>query len=745
LFTDKSKGERGAASVYLMLVIVPIFVFMTVLADFARIGAADRETELAVKAGLRSAMSAFDSELQKYGLYGLALSAEERDELYKKALAANVANAGSGFFPFVDTRVTPGSERLQSVVTLGYPDVFRRQTMEEMKYRAPLEYMLEVTDKLKATGVSSRLSGGKAYAEDTDKLESLIDKREDALDDVWTQFRMFRDNLNGDHDAYRSRLEELNSLADQIGLNTLDNVRQALEEIDNQIRSLEQSLQELDGSLAALARAAEQSQEAVQAIAEARENVSGQLQELLAKKNDLEHLLQLLLQYAALIASTQAEVKASAAAVTDAQSALNEALNEAKQANDALRTEWNRVNAAEANGVPAAEPFGDVRVLPDEYFAELQADAGAVTALFQAFAGEVEETLSYTDNRTAALNAGNDAYAAKVNAAYASREAAERQRQERNDTVKMKKRQLWSDIGGVLDQAKQAIGGCRLGTEGDRDRLSYEKLGAAEAKYTGVGEAPDAGEAVVGLNDAKRISIDALRLGGIVAAALTGIRDSVFLNEYALTHFNYRTYGLERDGNGQAKPVTTLAEPEHHTLGEQEAEYVAYGFSSCAANIGSAYGEMFAIRLSIRTLERLSDPQNELLQLGSPLLVLLAAAAEGAAEALQDMYKLTGGEEVPLSSKLAPAVTFNYKDYLRLLMLIHGSSERKLSRLQALVELNTGVDLTQAAAAMRAEAETSVRLWFIPGGMKLLGLAGMSPCQVLEGRCRLKRSAEWGY
>jgi hypothetical protein len=730
----------------LMIVIVPIFVFVTVLADFARVGAADRETELAVKAGLRSAMSAFDPELQKYGLYGLALSAEEKDELYKKALAANVAYAsGGGFLHFVDTRVTPGSERLQPVVTLGYPDVFRRQAMEEMKYRAPLEYMLEVTDKLKATGVSARLSDGKSYAENTDKLENLIDKREDALDDVWTKFRLFRDKLNDNHAAYRSRLEELNSLADQIGLNTIDDVRRALAEIDSQIRSLEQSLQQLDGSLAALAGAAEQSQEAVRALSEAKANVAGQLQELLAKKNELEHLLQLLLQYAALIASTQLEVKASAAAVTDAQTALNEALNEAKQANDALRTEWNRVNAAEANGSSATAPFGEVRVLPDEYFAELQADAGAATALFQAFAGEVENTLSYTDNRTADLTAGNDAYAAKVNAAYAAREAAERQRQERNETVKTKKRQLWGAISDVLDQAKQAIGGCRLGSEGDRDRLSYEKLGAAEAKYDGVGETPDGGEAIVGLDDAKRISVDSMRLGGIVAAALTGIRDSVFLNEYALTHFNYRTYGLERDGNGQAKPVTTLAEPERHALGGQEAEYVAFGFSSCAANVGSAYGEMFAIRLSIRTLERLSDPQNELLQLGSPLLVLLAAAAEGAVEALQDMRKLTDGEAVPLSSKLAPAVTFDYKDYLRLLLLIHGSQERKLSRLQALVELNTGVDLAQAAASMRAEAETSVQLWFLPGGMKLLGLAGMSPCRVQDGRCQLKRSAEWGY
>lgn len=721
MFIANGKRDKGAASVYFMIVLVPIFAFMSVLVDFARIGAADRESELAVKAGLRSVMSAFDSKLQTYGLFGLTLSAGQRDELYRRTLQANGTGVpGRGSLRYVDTSVLPGSEILQPAVTLAFPDVFRRQALEEMKYRAPLEFMLEVTDKLKSTGVSSQLISGRSYGEDAEKLEKLIDKREDALDIAWTRFRQLHEGLNGNHASYRSRLEELNSLADRIGNNTVDSVRRSIEVIDDQIRSL-------------------------QAAAASGANISGALQPLLAKRTELEQLLQLLLQYAALIAETKLEVKAAANAVNDMQTAINETLNEAKQANDALRSEWNRVKGAASNGAPVTAQFGAVRVLPDEYFTELQADIGSISALFGAFAREIADTFIYTDSNKSSLNAKNDAYADKANAAFAAREPAERQRQERNETVRAKKRELWGTIGGVLDQAKQAIGGCSLVTGAERDRQSYEKVSANAAKYAAFEEKPESGEAVVEINDPKRIALSSLRLGGIISDALNGMRDAVFLNEYALTHFNYRTFGLEKLSGGQPKPVSTLSAPQNHTLSGQEAEFVAYGFSSCIANVGAAYGEMFAIRLAIRTLERLADPQNEVLQLGSPLLVLLAASAHGAADALQDMNKLTGGEEVAVSSKLAPAVKFSYKDYLRLLLLIHGSSERKISRLQALIELNTGLDLTHAATALRAEAGTSVKLLFLPGGMKLLGRTGMSPCRVVDGRCQLKRSAEWSY
>ncbi|MFC0214682.1 hypothetical protein ACFFK0_19945 [Paenibacillus chartarius] len=741
-------GERGSVSVYLIIVIVPIFLFVTVLIDFVRIGAADRETELAVKAGVRSAMSAFDSKLQPYGLYGLTVPEEDAQQLFATAASGSVS-AAERPGGYIDTMIRPGSVKLQPMATLAYPDVFKQQVLEEMKYRAPIEFTLEIADKLKNTGMASSLTQGKTFSEDATRLEALIVRREDALDEAWDVFERLHHVLLAEHATNGRRLRELNNLANRVGLNTVDQVRSSITQLQAQAESLRQSMSGLDSSIAAAA-AAGQAGEALRSLFEARAALARQLQDILTQKGELEQLLQLLLQYAALIVTIRTEAAAAAAQIHPLQTAFNQSLSEAKQANDSLRTEWNRINgetsgtSASGSGNGNAETsFGAVRVLPDEFFTEFQTDTASLVALFHAYASDIEAAVSYADSQTAVYESKNDAYAAKSNAVYQARLPMEQQRKERNDKVKARKQKLWDEIDDVLQRARQAIGGCPVVPGADNG--AYDKLQASVVKYEHAGETPSAGEAVVELNNSKRIGADALNLGGLIAEALEGARDSTYINEYALTKFNYRTFGLEKLPNGQPKPTAALTEPQSHVLGAQEAEYVLYGFPTCTANISAAYGEIFAIRLAIRTLERLTDPKTELLQLGSPLLMLLAAAAQGAVEALQDMSRLVMGQEVQLSTKFAAAVSMNYKDYLRLLLFVHGGTERKLQRIQALIELNTGVDLTKASTQVNGRAETTVKLWFLPGSVRLLGLTGMSPCRVEGSRCVLQRNATWTY
>jgi archaellum component FlaC len=743
----KQDWDKGSVSVYLIIVIVPIFMFVAVLIDFARVGAAGRESELAVKAGVRSTMSAFDTKLQAYGLYGLTLPVGDARQLFETAVSGSLPGAGG---TFLDTNLSASTASLQPQVTLGFPDVFRTQVLEEMKYRAPIEFALEATDKLQKSGMAAKLTSGQTYEQDANRLEQLIDRRENALDDVWSSFGRLHTKLDDLHASNQKRLQELNTLADQIGLNTVENVQRTLNEVKEQEASIEQSIRELDGSIAAMATSTGQSQSGIQGFLTARDSLQQQLQVLLTKRGELERILQLLLQYAALIATTRLETEATQTEVTNMQEAVDQSLSAAKQANDKLRAEWNRLSGAPVgsavNGGSASSVFGSVRVLPDEYFSGFQADVAGLAVLFGAYARDIRAAVSYADEHVSGYMHKNDAFRDKSLEVYDARLSAEREREKRNETVNANKRKLWGELGSVLDQAKQAVGGCQLDSAGETDSSSYDKLESYAAKYEmtdGTGAEP--GEAVVELKDPKRIGSDALNLGGLIANALTSSRDAIYVNEYALTKFNDRTYGLEKDGKGQVKPVTSFSKPETHLLAGQEAEYAAYGFYSCRANIASAYGEMFAIRLAVRTIERLSEPQNELLELGSPLLVLLAAAAEGAADALRDMNKLVHGEEVPFSSKLAPAVTLTYQDYLRLLLIVHGGTSRRLVRLQALVELDTGLDLTKAVTQIQGSADTSVKLWFLPGAVKLLGMAGLTPCRVQAGRCDLRRSAMWRY
>src|SRR5690606_8667055 len=103
-----------------------------------------------------------------------------------------------------------------------------------------------------------------------------------------------------------------------------------------------------------------------------------------------------------------------------------------------------------------------------------------------------------------------------------------------------------------------------------------------------------------------------------LSGLLSAIRDEALVNEYVLFYFRHRVTGL--DGN------PALEDVGRRPL-KGEVEYVLYGFDSCAANRAAAVGELFAVRFAVRTAEALADVRKA--AAGSPLLVLLTAAAEG--------------------------------------------------------------------------------------------------------------------
>jgi hypothetical protein len=153
---------------------------------------------------------------------------------------------------------------------------------------------------------------------------------------------------------------------------------------------------------------------------------------------------------------------------------------------------------------------------------------------------------------------------------------------------------------------------------------------------------------------------------------------------------------------------------------------------------------MYVMLLAIRTMEALLKPQNELLNIGSPLLVFLAAAAEGAVRAFNDMNKLLNGESIALLQK-APKLTINYKQLLRIFLLIHTNDERMMSRMQALIELDTGEQLEKRATYVQGSAVITMRLWFIPDLLRSLNILGLSKCKLNENRCEIYKTAVISY
>lgn len=53
-------------------------------------------------------------------------------------------------------------------------------------------------------------------------------------------------------------------------------------------------------------------------------------------------------------------------------------------------------------------------------------------------------------------------------------------------------------------------------------------------------------------------------------------------------------------------------------------------------------------------------------------------------------------------------------------MLIHSNEVNMISRMQSLIELNTGADLRHKATYLEGNASVRINLWFIPGAMRML-------------------------
>ncbi|SDN82105.1 hypothetical protein SAMN04487897_10537 [Paenibacillus sp. yr247] len=754
------RSEKGAVSVYLILIIVPIFLFQAVLIDFARIKLAEKETESAVKAATRSVMSAYDTKLQAMGLYGLGISQAETEELFLEVFANNLSgHVSPGAFHYVDTRPLDNGMRVTPVYALASHVIFERQVLEDMKIKAPIEYTLEITDKFRKSGTKAPFQLGSQFSKEASELEKLIDQREKALNEAWQSSEELHAKTTLYHTYYQARIAELDNLAAQIGIHTVGEVKSDIINVINQLRSIQDSIIDLDMSIAALSQSGPGSVASMQSILESRRILGEQAQVLTQKQNELEVLLQLIIKYAALIAATKLEVPANGREIGQLRRKIEPALRLANQRNDEIRTKLNGIpNGSEIGNSSVYEVFQNVPVMGDDYFYGYQTAVASITALFAAFQEVVNTVYLYTSDNTSRANKANDAYSSESNDFYGKQSILEKTRMDNNGVITENKQQQKTKIQAVLDQAKQTLGACSLTNTQSGDTVLYNRLqGTGEEESGGKGfyqkyREANAQDTTIGseiaydLEKPEPVSLKAMGMLEAFNDAAESMRNELYVNEFALTKFNYRTLGLEKDLEGRPKVSNELVDPGSHALANQEVEYLLYGFSSCGANISSAYAEMFAFRMAIRTLEALLDAKKELLNIGSPLLVLLSAAAEGALAALQDMNKLIKGEAVALSAKITTsAVSLTYKDYLRIFLFLHRNNTKIMARMQALIELETGKDLVGKTTYIQGNASSDVRLWFIPQIMKLIDGSGLLGCKVHGDRCQFSSTSSVAY
>lgn len=723
------KSQQGAVSTYMIIVTVPIFLFVTLFIDFARIKAAELETEQAMRAGVRSVLSAYHPALQPWGLYGVGVDTDKMNEIFSQVLIQQLsANEDQKAFHYSDLQYHTDSERVIPMYMLGNHTVFEQQILEEMKYRAPIEFALEITDKLQKKSTVQLMKNGSVFSKEAEKTEKLIQKREKALDEAWSTAQKMHQFVIQRHAIYIRQIERLRELASLIGSHTVESVTAELDNLPDD----EEDDEDKEDS---------------------RQSRRARLHEILGWINE----------YASSLASLKLGAELDYYRLSTMQKDIDEAILRAKKANDELRIEVERLKQENgsigdseeegSDGLAVNSVFDHIKIYDDSYFSTFQSGVASVVAMFAGFRTEIEAINLYIDSNYEKAIAAADTFRDRDQEFYQQQSAIEQQRQKENDNIEGQKKQQRQELAGVLNEAKSIL----FGSCDDSSQVQYDKLegkkGSSEdrglfGKYMQMNQEEGSGDNGIAfdLDDGDKSTSKSMNLLGDLADLLLDVRDELYLNEYALTKFNYRTFGMERTPDGEPKKELSLNKPGKHRLPNQEVEYLIYGFSTCKANMSSAYSEMFAIRLAIRIIEELLDTKNELLAIGSPLLVLLTAAAKGAVKAYKDMTELTQGKAVPISSKLTGSLfTFTYKDYLRLFLFLHTNNVKLMSRMQGLIELNTDVDLAKTPTYVEATVTTSSSLWFTSGLMKLLQLSGSSQCIVNGNRCEIVKTAALAY
>ncbi|SDC48273.1 hypothetical protein SAMN02799630_00212 [Paenibacillus sp. UNCCL117] len=763
--------ENGAVSVYLMLILLPLLLLLGLLIDVLRWRTADQQAELAVKAGVRSVLAGFSKPLQAYGLFALdAGDGQAANRLFAETVADNLAAPAEGE-RFAWTAQTlekeDGDARLTAIYPLSSHQIFKRQILEEMKYRAPISYSLELIDKWRKNGIAANLGQASRFGGNAAQLERLLEERDSRLETAWKEFEDIRGQAAELTPFYRTQLRDLNALSSKIGVHTLENARAALQNAQAQARALEQQIKGIDASMASLAQAGAAAVPALIQLSQAKSELNAQYREAIQLAAEFEELLRNFARYAELLLVIRTKTSADLGRVQTALGEFQQAHRQAVEAGEAVEKELERIRGGggAVSGTPLGSQaladtenrtFAEVQVLSRQELDTWQADVVGAVAQFAGFDAQMNDGLWFTQAKYTTVLQALEGFQSSLEATAARMSPTVMRQQASQRAIQAGKREQRSKTEAVLSEVRKSLGVCSLTTGADPFENIYLKLEGDSRKpdaqglfsaYMTRNAAPAGGEAVpaVPTDSADRAGLGALKLAAGLEQLLTDVRDEFYVDEYAVTKFSYRTLGLGAESAGAPRKSKELSLPEQHPLTNQEVEYLIYGADSCAGNYSLAYAEMFAFRLAVGTAEALLEPRNEALAAGSPLLVLLAAVAEGAVRAQQDMAKLIQGEEVALSRKLSQAVTLNYRDYLRIFLLLHSRESVLLSRMQALIHYNTSVDLSTVFTYASGQATVSFRFWFMGGILRSLGAESFGGCGDEPSRCMRTKTADYHY
>ncbi len=729
---DPRRNTSGSVSIYFIAVTAAFVLLTALLIDFARIAAFRKQAELAVKSGIRSTLSSFDPVI--YARYGLFIrGGEPANQLFRETLVGNVAPQGEGTLTLLDTRW--GETDVTESRPLAAHDVFRRQILEEMKYKAPIDLTVELAERFR--GVSAAVKEAAATVGLLERMRKAYDRRESALDDALAAQRRYGETI---HRLLTVEVPyppmDLNTGQSAGAVRTIADMTVQYEDYvskrqEDEARQEDEGEDEADGPRYGDIIASYESGTISLATALARRSASIRTEAEEAHEESSS----------AYLAAREANDE-----MRDIVE-LAQSMSSGSSETEATEEPGSTVGTEQIQSMEQLRKTADELVLDQRFFEEyeaeivLQRNRGLMLSNEAAAFSSVAASVPGSTGKAQALRSD----AARLQSSYSeyvrsygphgsvsSERAtifqAHRSHDKERKQEEQKAKAAWSGATRFLGTLSGAAGS-------EEEKAGFEQVSnlyRSNREWNQTEEeqvrAEQENDPSAGRDEAMSVSSGLMDL---LEGSLLGTRDQLYFSEYTILRLSRFDPPLVKELlHGGDAPLN---------ISQQETEYILYGLNNPSGNIASAYGEVFAFRLAIRTMEGLIECR----AMGHPLLVLAAALVYGIRNALLDLNLLVENGTVELS-KYIKADTI-YTDYLRLFMLAHGGSANHLARMIAVMEHASGLSFNGAYTYASGEGNASVRMWFFPGLLKVMGRFGDLGGTVKGNRYEATYTAESSY
>ncbi|OBZ16012.1 hypothetical protein A7975_29710 [Bacillus sp. FJAT-26390] len=735
--------EDGAVTIFSVIVLSALLLFFSLLIDYARIAALHKLTEDAVRSSVRSVLSAYDSALyERYGLFGRG--GTEGGALFSQAMTANTEGPiGSNKQGMKLVRMKVESSELHAASFLGRHEVFGRQVLEEMKYKAPIDFTLELAARF--APMAGAMKEASVAVNLLEQMRKLYEKREAHLARVLMLQEqsaktvgesgiaaMIPVQTGGMTAGAESALRIASEYEEYAEMVIHDQMLPAGEKAKytNEIKQYEDKVRSF---VAELRRAS------VGMMKHHVELHGDAIQELEAARLRNEDMLRLAEQ---------------------AKQQSNFSDYDAVSGRSITGSEPYQVPANSASDIKQVKEAANELVLPDGWFddyrQELETQGTTAAAIAMEAGGfQTSSLASLAKPITSSASGVLLESVTSLRLAYGAYEEkyihsagiiGSRKQALEQGNIKAQLKQQEEQAGSLWKRARSMLHGITAIPQTEEHIKIYEQVKkryndnllfnrqsgkAAETAAEEIGNAMDAHEA----GEQSTAVMDGLFSG--MSGMLERTRDSFYFGEYVINRYlsfaPQHLRGMMTNGN-----VSELSQAV--SFNNQEAEYIIYGFHNPIGNIAAAYGELFAARLAIRTMEGLIESKS----LGHPLLILSAALIYGLEKTIEDMLAFTERGSAPLSKYVK--VELKYTDYLRLFILMHGAEDgASFARMIAVIEQNSGTILSAVPSGVTGESKVTTQLWFVPGLMQVLGKFGLLEGKVVGNRYETTQTIGWSY